>query len=100
MPPATSTIVPARALDAFAKLPVTNLGHYPTPIEELPRLQKALGVSQRILIKRDDAITFGFGGNKVRKLRYVIPSVLAQGADTVITCGGVQSNHARATAAA
>jgi len=53
-----------------------------------------------ILIKRDDTIPFAFGGNKVRKLRYLIPQVLTSGADTVVTCGGVQSNHARATAAA
>jgi 1-aminocyclopropane-1-carboxylate deaminase/D-cysteine desulfhydrase-like pyridoxal-dependent ACC family enzyme len=50
-------------------------------------------------VKRDDAIPFGFGGNKVRKLQIVVAQALAEGADTLITCGGVQSNHARATAA-
>src|SRR5512135_2147718 len=76
------------------------LGHYPTPVEELARLREALGVAPRLLVKRDDAISFGFGGNKVRKLPYVLAEAVAQGADTIITCGGVQSNHARATAAA
>jgi 1-aminocyclopropane-1-carboxylate deaminase/D-cysteine desulfhydrase-like pyridoxal-dependent ACC family enzyme len=52
-----------------------------------------------LLVKRDDAIPFGFGGNKVRKLQLVAAQALAAGADTLVTCGGVQSNHARATAA-
>lgn len=90
----------AGALEALGQFPVAPLGHYPTPIDTLDRFRQAAGVSQRILAKRDDAITFGFGGNKVRKLRYVIPTIVAAGADTVVTCGGVQSNHARATAAA
>ncbi len=89
------------ALDALARMPVAaSLGYYPTPVEPMDRLREALRVPQRLLVKRDDAISFGFGGNKIRKLRYVIPAVLAEGADVVITCGGVQSNHARATAAA
>lgn len=96
--PANSTRHPA--LGALARFPVASLGHYPTPVDELSRFRTAAGLSQRILVKRDDAIPFGFGGNKVRKLRYVVPTVLASGADTVITCGGVQSNHARATTAA
>jgi len=50
-------------------------------------------------VKRDDAIGFGFGGNKIRKLRFVAAAARAAGADTLITCGGIQSNHARATAA-
>ena len=52
----------------------------------------------RLLVKRDDAIPFGFGGNKIRKLQLVAAQALAEGADTLITCGGIQSNHARATA--
>lgn len=88
------------ALADLARRPSAPLGHFPTPIDSLNRLGAALGLSQRIFIKRDDAISFGFGGNKVRKLRYVIPDLVAQHVDTVITCGGVQSNHARATAAA
>ena len=66
----------------------------------MPRLLQALGVGPRLFIKRDDAIPFGFGGNKVRKLALVAARAVADGADTLITAGGVQSNHARATAAA
>jgi 1-aminocyclopropane-1-carboxylate deaminase/D-cysteine desulfhydrase-like pyridoxal-dependent ACC family enzyme len=58
-----------------------------------------LGGGPRLLAKRDDAIPFGFGGNKIRKLEYVIAQALAADADTVVTVGGLQSNHARATAA-
>lgn len=89
-----------RALAALKRFPCQSLGHYPTPIEPLDRFAVAAGVSQRLLVKRDDAISFAAGGNKVRKLRYVLPPLMAGGADTLITCGGVQSNHARATAAA
>lgn len=70
-----------------------------TPIEEMARLRVALGGGPRLLVKRDDAIPFAFGGNKVRKLERVAAEALSAGADTLITCGGVQSNHARATAA-
>lgn len=87
------------ALEALARLPVASFGHYPTPIDELDRFRQTLGLRQQILCKRDDAVSFGFGGNKVRKLRYVLPPLLAEGVDTLISCGGVQSNHARATAA-
>jgi len=59
-----------------------------------------LGGGVRLLVKRDDAIPFGFGGNKIRKLAFVAARAKADGADTLITAGGVQSNHARATAAA
>jgi D-cysteine desulfhydrase family pyridoxal phosphate-dependent enzyme len=71
----------------------------PTPIEPLPRLREALGGGPRLVIKRDDAIAFGFGGNKVRKLAFVGAQAKDEGADTLITSGGVQSNHARVTAA-
>lgn len=72
----------------------------PTPVEEMSRLRAELGVAPRLLVKRDDAISFGFGGNKVRKLEYVLAQARAYDADTVVTLGGLQSNHARATAAA
>jgi 1-aminocyclopropane-1-carboxylate deaminase/D-cysteine desulfhydrase-like pyridoxal-dependent ACC family enzyme len=72
----------------------------PTPVQEMARLRAALGGGPRLLVKRDDAIPFGFGGNKVRKLEFVLADALAAGADVVVTVGGVQSNHARATAAA
>src|SRR5690242_18629951 len=74
----------------------------PTPVEEMSRLRAVLGGRgiPRLLVKRDDAIPFGFGGNKVRKLEFVLAQALASGADTIVTLGGLQSNHARATAAA
>lgn len=81
-------------------LPSTPLAPDPTPVEELHRLRESLGGGPRLLVKRDDAIGFAFGGNKVRKMRLVAADALAKGADTLITTGGVQSNHARVTAAA
>src|SRR3954471_21985547 len=72
----------------------------PTPVQELSRLRSALGGGPRLLVKRDDAIPFGFGGNKVRKLEFVLSEAIAANADTLVTLGGLQSNHARATAAA
>jgi 1-aminocyclopropane-1-carboxylate deaminase/D-cysteine desulfhydrase-like pyridoxal-dependent ACC family enzyme len=80
-------------------LPSLPLAAYVTPVEELSRLREALGGGPRLLVKRDDAIPFAFGGNKVRKMRLVGADALAAGADTLITAGGVQSNHARVTAA-
>jgi 1-aminocyclopropane-1-carboxylate deaminase/D-cysteine desulfhydrase-like pyridoxal-dependent ACC family enzyme len=87
-------------LASLTALPTVPLAPGPTPIEEIARFRAAIGCRPRLLIKRDDAIGFAFGGNKVRKLRFVAADALAQGADTLITAGGVQSNHARATAAA
>ncbi len=81
-------------------IPYVSLAHYPTPVEELSRLREALGGGPRLLVKRDDAISFGFGGNKVRKIELVAAQAVADGADTLITTGGVQSNHCRVTAAA
>jgi 1-aminocyclopropane-1-carboxylate deaminase/D-cysteine desulfhydrase-like pyridoxal-dependent ACC family enzyme len=81
-------------------LPVVPLAPLPSPVEELIRLRAALGTTVRLLVKRDDAIPFAFGGNKVRKLRLVAARARDCGADTLITTGGLQSNHARATAAA
>lgn len=81
-------------------MPTVPLAPGPTPVEELSGLRRALGCGPRLFVKRDDAIPFAFGGNKVRKMRYVAADALAAGADTLITSGGVQSNHARVTAAA
>jgi D-cysteine desulfhydrase family pyridoxal phosphate-dependent enzyme len=86
--------------DVTAALPSVPLADYPTPVEELPRLRETLGGGPRLLIKRDDTIGFAFGGNKVRKMRLVAADAVRQGADTLITSGGIQSNHARVTAAA
>jgi len=80
-------------------LPRTRLAHLPTPLEELPRLTRALG-GPRLLIKRDDQTGLATGGNKARKLEFSVGEALRQGADTLITLGGVQSNHCRQTAAA
>jgi len=85
------------ALARFPSLPFVSRA---TLVEPLPRLSAVLGGGPRLLVKRDDAIPFGFGGNKVRKLALVAAHAKAEGADTLITAGGVQSNHARATAAA
>lgn len=85
---------------ALASLPSVPFAPEPSAVEEMPRLRAALGGGPRLLVKRDDAIAFGFGGNKVRKMRLVAADALARHADTLITCGGVQSNHARVTAAA
>jgi D-cysteine desulfhydrase family pyridoxal phosphate-dependent enzyme len=81
-------------------LPRIAFAPVPTPVEEMPRLSASLGGRVRLLVKRDDAIGFGFGGNKVRKIRFVAAEALKHKADTLITSGGVQSNHARVTAAA
>lgn len=80
-------------------LPSVLLAAGQTPVDEMRRLAAALG-GPRLLVKRDDAIAFAFGGNKVRKLQFVAAEALRQGADVLITSGGVQSNHARVTAAA
>lgn len=71
----------------------------PTPVQEMIGLRRALGGGPRLLVKRDDTIPFGFGGNKIRKLQYEVAKAMSSGADTLVTLGGVQSNHARATAA-
>ena len=71
----------------------------PTPVDELSRLREALGLRARLLVKRDDALPFAMGGNKVRKMRLLVRHAIDQGADTLVTMGGVQSNHARVTAA-
>lgn len=87
------------ALERLHALPCLPLPWSPPPIEELPRLRQALRAAPALIVKRDDAIPLGFGGNKIRKLRIVGAQALAAGADTLITTGGLQSNHARATAA-
>jgi L-cysteate sulfo-lyase len=73
--------------------------HLPTPLEALPRLSAELGGPQ-LLVKRDDLTGLAFGGNKTRKLEFLLGQALADGADTLVTAGGVQSNHCRQTAAA
>lgn len=79
--------------------PRLNLAQLPTPIHKLGRLTKELGDGPTIWIKRDDDTGSVLSGNKVRKLAFVVSEALNLGADTLITCGGLQSNHCRATAA-
>jgi D-cysteine desulfhydrase len=76
-----------------------NLAHLPTPIETLPRLSDALG-GPRLLVKRDDLTGLAFGGNKTRKLEFIVAEARDQGAKTLISGGALQSNHCRQTAAA
>ena len=83
----------------LAQFPRQSLAHLPTPLEPLERLASHLG-GPRILVKRDDCTGLALGGNKTRKLEFLMAEALAQGADTVLTTGGLQSNHVRQTAAA
>jgi len=80
-------------------IPRLNFAHLPTPIEELPRLTKALG-GPRILVKRDDQTGLAFGGNKTRKLEFLVAEAHDQGAKMLISAGAIQSNHCRQTVAA
>jgi D-cysteine desulfhydrase family pyridoxal phosphate-dependent enzyme len=81
-------------------IPRLRFAHLPTPVEELPRLREALGNGPRLLIKRDDQTGLAFGGNKTRKLEFLLAEAREQGAETLITGGALQSNHCRQTAAA
>ncbi|MGA1368671.1 MAG: D-cysteine desulfhydrase family protein [Blastocatellia bacterium] len=88
-----------RAEARWRAIPRLSLSHARTPLEAAPRLRAALGGGPRILIKRDDYLGAGFGGNKVRKLEYLLAEAQRDGVEVVITCGGEKSNHARVTAA-
>ena len=84
-------------LEKFERYPLT---FGPTPIEKLGRLSEHLGGSVEIYAKREDCNSgLAFGGNKLRKLEYIVPDALASNADTLVTIGGVQSNHTRQVAA-
>ncbi|MBI1417918.1 MAG: D-cysteine desulfhydrase [Limimaricola sp.] len=83
----------------LARFPRVFLAHLPTPLEKLDRLSKELG-GPEIWIKRDDCTGLSTGGNKTRKLEFLMAEAQAMGADTVMTQGATQSNHARQTAAA
>ncbi len=80
-------------------IPRIHFAHLPTPIEELPRLSAALG-GPRLFVKRDDQTGLAFGGNKTRKLEFLVAEAQEQGAQTLISAGALQSNHCRQTAAA
>ena len=79
--------------------PRVRLAHLPTALEEMPRLTDRLG-GPRLLVKRNDQTGLATGGNKARKLEFLVAAAQAQGADTLVTSGSVQSNHCRQTAAA
>jgi D-cysteine desulfhydrase len=79
-----------------ARLPRLRLAHLPTPLVSPRRLAQVMGID--LWVKRDDATGGAETGNKVRKLEYLLADAQARGADTIVTCGGLQSNHARATA--
>ena len=84
-------------LENFDRYPLT---FGPTPVEPLPRLSEALGGKVEVWAKRDDCNSgLALGGNKLRKLEYIVPDAIASGADTLVSIGGVQSNHTRLVAA-
>lgn len=84
-------------LEKFARYPLT---FGPTPIEKLERLSKHLGGNVEVYAKREDCNSgLAYGGNKLRKLEYIIPDAIASNADTLVSIGGVQSNHTRMIAA-
>ena len=83
-------------LEKFERI---KLGHFPTPIEHLKNISKYLG-GPNIFIKRDDCTGLATGGNKTRKLEFLIPDAIKNNAELIVTVGAVQSNHARQTAAA
>ncbi len=80
-------------------IPRLRFAHLPTPVEELPRLSATLN-GPRLLVKRDDQTGLAFGGNKTRKLEFLVAEALEQGARMLISAGAIQSNHCRQTAAA
>ncbi len=86
---------PMQALHAIPRMPLVNLS---TPVHRCARLEKEIPHSPKIFIKRDDFLGHLIGGNKVRKLEYVMADVRRMGATAVVTIGSVQSNHARITA--
>ncbi|WP_300578555.1 D-cysteine desulfhydrase [Phenylobacterium sp.] len=83
----------------LARFPRARFAHLPTPLEGAPRLGEALGTLS-LFIKRDDATGLAGGGNKTRKLEFLVGEARARGADTLVTQGAIQSNHVRQTAAA
>src|SRR5882672_7492300 len=84
------------ASDPIDALPRVHLAHLPTPLLKVKALDARFGCD--LWIKRDDATGGAEAGNKIRKLELLLGDAVARRADTVVTCGGLQSNHARATA--
>lgn len=94
---APSNVLPALDISRFDRRIYTG---YDTPLEPMPELSKALGGKVNLWIKRDDKLGLTGGGNKTRKLEYAMADAIKNGADTIITCGAVQSNHCRLTLSA
>jgi D-cysteine desulfhydrase family pyridoxal phosphate-dependent enzyme len=92
-------LTPSELRTRLDRFPRTRLAHLPTPLDPLPRLSAHLG-SVSVRMKRDDQTGLAFGGNKARKLEFIMGAVKAQGADSVVTWAGVQSNWCRQVAAA
>jgi L-cysteate sulfo-lyase len=89
-----------RSAALFHRFARTKLLEEVTPVQRLDRLERELGSAARIYVKRDDLMGLGAGGNKLRKLEFLLGEALSHGCDTFITVGGLQSNHARLSAAA
>jgi L-cysteate sulfo-lyase len=89
----------AEAFVALRGIKRVHLGHLPTPVESLDRLSTLLQ-EYRIWVKRDDCSGLATGGNKTRKLEFLMADALVQQAELVVTSGAIQSNHARQVAAA
>ena len=89
----------APMLPELERVPRMELAITPTPLQEMPRLAAAIGLD-RLLVKRDDNTGLALGGNKVRKLEYLVAAATSAGADILLTVGAPQSNHCRLTAAA
>jgi L-cysteate sulfo-lyase len=83
----------------LSRFPRVRLGHWPTPLEPMPALSRALG-GPNLFVKRDDCTGLATGGNKTRKLEFLMGQAREQGAEIVVTQGAVQTNHGRQTAAA
>jgi L-cysteate sulfo-lyase len=90
----------SRNLPLFEQFSRKKLFDSPTPIQRLNRLERELETEVRLYVKRDDLMGLGGGGNKLRKLEFLLGDAISQGSDTFITVGGLQSNHARLSAAA
>ena len=90
----------SRNLPLFEQFSRKKLFDSPTPIQRLNRLERELEAKVRLYVKRDDLMGLGGGGNKLRKLEFLLGDAISQGSDTFITVGGLQSNHARLSAAA
>ena len=99
-PPTAGCFRPWKESPCSKGFPGTPWTFGPTPIEKLERLSSHLGGQVEIFAKREDCNSgLAFGGNKLRKLEYIVPDAISSGADTLVSIGGIQSNHTRQVAA-